>query len=130
MGQSPSLMKRRFLVLLTAATILSCLAAVGNGQGSKKVLKPDREILITSVEHRDTGKPYRVEGQTSGSKTTIYYKLACGTAGADLEVGHVYNAAEITHNGTKALVMGNVGPDGLVISCDVEYVKTTDLPPT
>lgn len=116
-------MKRRFLLLLTAATLLLCNAAFGKD----KVLKPDREISVTSVEHRDTGKPYRVEGQTSGSKTTLYYKLACGTGAADLEVGHVYKAAEITTEGRKAVVIWYANPDpdtnAFAVSCDVESVK-------
>lgn len=112
-------MKRRLLLLLTAVMLVLCHAAVGKD----KVLKPDREISITSVEHRDTGRPYRVEGQTSGSKNTLYYKLACGTAAANLEVGHIYEAAEITINETKALAIWNVGSDSFVISCDVESVK-------
>lgn len=110
-------MKRRFLLLATL------LILCGTAFSEDKVLKPDREISITSVERRDTGKPYSVDGQTSGSRTTLYYKLACGNAAAGLEVGHVYKATEVVDNGTKALVIGNVGPDGLVISCDVESVK-------
>jgi len=110
-------MKRRLLFAILL------ILWVASSFGEDKVLKPDREISITSVEHRDTGKPYRVEGHTSGSKTTLYYKLGCGTAAANLEVGLVYKATEGVDNGTKALVIGNVGPDGLVIICDVESVK-------
>jgi hypothetical protein len=114
-------MKRRFLLL--AAMLILCNAAFGKD----KVLKPDREISITSVEHRETGKPYRVEGQTTGSKITLYYKLACGTGAADLEVGHVYKAAEITTEGNKAFVIWYVTPDpdtnAFGVMCDVESVK-------
>ncbi len=100
-----------------------CLAAFGKD----KVLKPDRKISITSVEHRETGKPYRVEGQTSGTKPTLYYKLGCGTGATELEVGHVYDAAEISTEGIKTVVIWYATPDpdtnAFGIGCDVESVK-------
>src|ERR1039458_4651366 len=100
-------MKRRSLARVTTAALFVCVAALGKD----KVLKPDRKISITTMEHRDTGKPYRVEGQTSGTKPTLYYKLGCGTGAAELEVGHVYDAAEITTGGTKTVVIWYVTPD-------------------
>jgi hypothetical protein len=68
-----------------------------------------------------------VEGQTSGSKIVLYYKLACGTAAADLEVGKVYRAAEARTDENKILVIFNVKPDAdtnvFGITCDVDSVK-------
>jgi hypothetical protein len=111
-------MKGRSLLLLLLVFLLSVIAL-----GKDKVLKPDREISITSVERRDSGKPYRVNAQTPNLKTRLHYRLACGTGAADLEVGRVYPAQEITTEGNKSLVIGNVGSEGIVILCDVESVK-------
>jgi hypothetical protein len=95
-----------------------------------KVLKPDRQIFITSLENGEnkTGKRYRVEAKTSGMEPTLYYKLSCGTGAADLEVGHTYEAAEVQEEGTKVLVIWHVNPEAdsnvLGIGCAVESVKT------
>ena len=60
-----------------------------------------RKILITSIErHKGSSDgPYRVEGKTSGSEPTLFYKLACNSGAADLEVGHLYDAEEETEEG-------------------------------
>jgi hypothetical protein len=117
---------KQHAVLLMATLLVLCHACFG------KELKPDRTISITSIEHREgnTGKPYKVEGRTSGSQPTFYYKLACGTGAADLEVGHAYRATEATIEGTKTLLIWNINPEAKTnvfgIGCDVESVKTSD----
>ena len=114
------------------ATVL-ILAHLGFG----KELKPDRVISITSLEHQEGSAPsksYKVEAKTSGSEPTLYYKLACGTGAAYLEVGSLYKAAEAYDNdGAKVLVIFSVKPEAdpketVGIGCDVQSVKTADGP--
>jgi len=109
---------------LTAGLILSPTAFCKD-----KVLAPDRDISITSMEHRDTegNRPYTVEGHTVGAKVTLYYKLACGTGAARLEVGHTYKAAEVESEGNKILVFWYEDLDpktnAFGVGCDIASVK-------
>ena len=95
--------------------------------------KPDRVISVTSLERRagSTAKPYQVKargwiGKTSGSGPTLNYELACGSGAADLKVTRVYEAMELTAEGTKTLVIFRVTETQSTsndVSCDVESVK-------
>ncbi|MGA2965257.1 MAG: hypothetical protein ABSD64_03525 [Terriglobales bacterium] len=114
-------MKPRTVLLITTALALS-YSAFG------KEANQGRKILITSIErHKNsTDSPYKVEGKTSGPESTLYYKLACKGGAADLEVGHLYNAQEVTEEGTKTLVIYHrIERDPSVVGtiCDVESVK-------
>jgi hypothetical protein len=119
--------------LLTAILVMLSPSVLG------KELKPDRVISVTSMEHREgkTGKPYEVNVKSWGGKSTkseasLYYKLACGTDAAYLEVGTLYEAAEAySKDGVKILVIFDVKSetdqkDIIGIACDVESVKTAD----
>ena len=119
---------KQLSMMLTAVLLLSPIAFPDD----KKVLQPDRELSITSMEHRDSensNRPYKVEGHTSGSKVTLYYKLACGTGAARLEVGHTYKAAEIEDEGNKILVLWYEDLDpktnAFGVGCDITSVKTS-----
>lgn len=117
------MMKRQCLTL-AAMLILSHVVFCNE----KKVLRPDRKVVLTSVERQDKdNRPYRIEGHTSGAKIALYYKLACGTGAATLEVGHTYDAAEVESEGNKILVFWyeNLDPrtNAFGVGCDVESVK-------
>jgi hypothetical protein len=98
--------------------------------------KPDRVLSVTSLERHEgtTDKPYKVAakawlGETSGREPTLYYKLACKASAADLEVGKLYQAAEMTVEGIKTLVIVDVTETDTTINgiaCSVESVKTSD----
>lgn len=119
-------MKARAKLLIAAVLLLShpCF-----GEESK----PDRVISVTSLERREgsTAKPYQVKakgwvGRTSESQPTLHYELACGASAADLKVTKVYEAMELTAEGTKTLVIFHVTETESTtndITCDVESVK-------
>ena len=97
-------------------------------------LQPDRVISITSIEHRDggTGKAYEVNAKAWDGKDTkpeprLYYKLACGTSAGFLEVGTLYEAAEVTtKEGIKVLIIFGIksnDAEKITLGCDVEAVK-------
>jgi len=116
-------MKRRCFVLM--AVLISAHFGFCD---EKKVLTPDRKVVITGMEHQDRdNRPYKVEGHTSGGKITLYYKLACGTGAARLEAGHTYDAAEVESEGNKILVFWyeNLDPktNAFGVGCDIESVK-------
>jgi hypothetical protein len=120
--------------LLTAILVILFASVFG------KELKPDRMISVTSLEHRQgkTDKPYEVnvkswDGRSTKSEPTLYYKLACGSGAAYLEVGTVYEAAEAyLKDGVKILVIFGVkseaDPNDISsgIACDVVSVKAPD----
>jgi hypothetical protein len=82
-------------------TILMVLCHEASGKD--KVLR----LSVTSVEpHED--RPSRVDAQTVGYKPTLHYKLACGLGAENIEVGHVYKAAETEIEQTKTLVISDV----------------------
>jgi len=117
--------------------VLVCLpVALGEG------LKPDREVSVTSIEHR-AGKTYRISakawvgGKSTGSPPSLYYELTCGALGGYLKVGNLYKAAEAYSKGrdgkddqsiTKILVILGVTPEpnGFDVGCVVESVKSAD----
>lgn len=117
----------------TPTKILPLAIVILSGVVFGTVLKPDRVISVTSLEHRGgtPGKSYRVdakswEGTSTAREPTLYYQLACGTGAADLAVGHVYEATEGTTEGVKVLFIGlKVEDDVRVIMCEVESVKST-----
>lgn len=117
--------------LFAVLILISACPALG---GKTLKLKPDRTFSITGIEHHagKTSKEYRVSGTASlhGKSTPLYYELACGTAAADLEVGHTYNAAEVQVDKIKQLVIwwDESPPDaeGFGLGCEVESVKSPD----
>jgi hypothetical protein len=119
-------MKPRAKWLIAAVLLLSHLCF---GEESK----PDRVISVTRLERREgsTAKPYQVKakgwiGKTSESQPTLYYELACGASAADLKVTKVYEAMELTAEGTKTLVIFRVTETQSTsndVSCNVESVK-------
>jgi hypothetical protein len=66
--------------LLAMAVLICFPIAIG------EELKPDREVSVTSIEHR-ASKTYRisakawVEGKTPASPPSLYYELTCGAMG-------------------------------------------------
>lgn len=108
-----------------ATLVLSLLCQCGFGQA----LKPDRTISVVSIERYENAKSkgYEVEAKTSGSKPSAYYKLECGMNAADLQVGHLYKAAEAVSNQSKMLVIFDVHPDPkeIGISCGIKKESIT-----
>ena len=117
--------------LLAVVILIFSSPALG---GETRKLESDRTLSITGIEHHagKTSKEYRVSGTASlhGKSTPLYYEFACGTAAADLEVGHTYNAAEAQVDGIKQLVIwwDQPPPDakGFGLGCEVESVKSPD----
>jgi hypothetical protein len=112
--------RTRFLV---AAVFVLLTPALGTES------KSERTISITSIEHHEDSMehPYKVEAKTSGAEPTVFYKLACKSGAADLEVGRLYKATEETEDGTKTLwIYFHIERDPTVIgtTCDVESAKT------
>ena len=117
--------------MLTAILVMLSASVLG------KELKPDRVISVTSLEHREgkAEKSYEVSakawyGKDTKSEPTLYYKLACGTGAAYLEVGSRYEAQEAySKDGLKTLVIFDVKSDPndiMIIGCDVTSVKTAE----
>jgi hypothetical protein len=128
---------RRARPTLIAIAVLVCFPNV-LGEG----LKPDREVSVTSIEHR-ADKRYRirakawVEGKTPASPPSLYYELTCGALGGYLKVSNLYKAAEAYSKGrdgkddqstTKILVIFGVTPEPnkFDLGCVVESVKPAD----
>jgi len=111
----------------TRAGSLIVILFILSYSGFGEQLKPDRAISITSLERyeNDRSKGYKVEGKTS--EPPIYYKLECGMNASDLQVGHLYKAAEaVSSDETKILVIFDVhsDPKEAGISCDIESERT------
>jgi hypothetical protein len=112
--------------LLTAILVMLSASVLG------KELKPDRVISVTSLEHREgkAEKSYEVSakawyGKDTKSEPTLYYKLACGTGAAYLEVGSRYEAQEAYSKDGLFDVKSDPN-DIMIIGCDVTSVKTAE----
>jgi len=122
---------------LIAVAVLVCVSiALGDG------LKPDREVSITSIQHR-TEKTFSISakawvgGKATESPPSLYYDLTCGALGGYLEVGRLYQATEAyskgregkdEHSTTKILVIFAVTPepDKFDLGCVIESTKSAD----
>lgn len=79
------------------------------------------KLSVTKVEQRDEGKPSRVDAQTVEQGPTLYYKLSCGIGAENIEVGHIYKAAE---NKTDLVISDVKTANGGIfgLACDIESV--------
>lgn len=102
-------------------TVIALLSHLTFGEEPRS----DFTISITSIEYRErnTDRPYKVEGKTTGSLPTRYYTMSCKNGAADLQVGHLYQVSEANDKGMKTLwISYRVKRDPTIIAliCDVE----------